>query len=536
MSLLIVERGPHAGTRIPLTIFPIRIGRDPSNDIVINDDECSRFHMRLKQRGRLIIAEDLESRNGTYLNGDRILNAVVKNGDKILLGQSELSFVTSEPDVQLATEIMNFDMLVAEELGLDGPIDLKIGDEIAKNFKPIRLNELEMINQTGKSDKVVRAIYEMHGNILVINDLEEAAKTFLKHVGQLLPAASRASFFLWSATHRQLIPLAAKHFGKKQSFLLSQRAFEDVITRKQGILLQAQSPQVTHSGRSRAILPIIQNEQPICLVHIEIDQGDSPEHLRGLGCIQTLMVRCAPSFESMLLRRELDSWLIGMIETMIATVEAKDTYTRGHSERVSKYSMAIADEMRLDRDTKKLLMVSALCHDIGKIGIPDSILKKASLLSAEEYLEMKLHPTIGADIVSHMPNAKRFISGVKHHHEKWDGTGYPDGLVGEEIPFFGRIVGLADVYDAMVSGRAYSGFMNQTDAAERIEEEADLFDPEVLKAFMRAHASGALTLKTDTLNQEVPDQNTKLNKIIINAEESAHPPQGASILKSNKKS
>jgi HD-GYP domain-containing protein (c-di-GMP phosphodiesterase class II) len=190
--------------------------------------------------------------------------------------------------------------------------------------------------------------------------------------------------------------------------------------------------------------------------------------------------------------------MVGMIETMIATIEAKDTYTHGHSERVSRYCMAIADELKLNREIKRLLLVSALCHDVGKIGIPDAILKKASMLSAEEYEEMKLHPTIGADIISHMPNAHRFISGVKHHHEKWDGTGYPDGLAGEEIPFFGRIVALADAFDAMVSGRAYSGFMDQGDAVERIVEEKELFDPEILKACVKAHENGTLTLKTST--------------------------------------
>lgn len=209
--------------------------------------------------------------------------------------------------------------------------------------------------------------------------------------------------------------------------------------------------------------------------------------------------------EAMLLRKELDSWLFGVMDTMMSTIEAKDTYTRGHSERVSSYAMAIADEMKLHKDVKRLLMISALCHDIGKIGIPDSILKKASLLSSEEYQEMKLHPTIGSNIISHLPNAQKIISGVKYHHEKWDGTGYPEGLAGEDIPFFGRIVALADVFDAMVSGRSYSGFMDQDDAVERLMNEGDLFDPEVLKAFVRACEKGSISLKTSTQSHDIAE-------------------------------
>ena len=225
-----------------------------------------------------------------------------------------------------------------------------------------------------------------------------------------------------------------------------------------------------------------------------------------LQMASALIQRAAPIFETLILRSDMDTWLVGMVETIIAMVEAKDTYTRGHSERVARYAIAISEELRINKETKRMLMVSSLCHDIGKIGIPDTILKKASILSAEEYQEMKLHPELGSEIIKHMPNYQRFISGVRSHHEKWDGTGYPDGLVGEDIPFFGRIVGLADVFDAMVSGRAYSGFIGQTEALEKLHKEQELFDPEIFKAFVKAYESGRLTVKTSTLSKEEPDK------------------------------
>ena len=277
---------------------------------------------------------------------------------------------------------------------------------------------------------------------------------------------------------------------------------------------------MTQSGRNRVILPMIHNDEPICVIHLESDNPKKSFSAKELELVQALISRSAASFETMLLRREIDAWMVGMIETLIATIEAKDTYTQGHSERVSRYSMAIADELKLNREIKRLLLVSALCHDVGKIGIPDAILKKASLLSAEEYEEMKLHPTIGAEIVSHMPNAHRILSGVKHHHDKWDGTGYPDGLAGEDIPFFGRIVALADVFDAMISGRAYSGFMEEAEAVQRIDDEKELFDPEILKAMIRAHENGTLTLKTGTGSNDVAaDEKADDTKVNITLEQ-----------------
>ncbi len=506
MSYLIIERGPNAGTRLPLNHFPITIGRDPENDVYLQDTEVSRFHLRIKQRGKLFIMEDLESKNGSYVNGEKILNSIIQNGDKILIGETELLFVTQQSGIQITQEIQGFDILISEQLGITGPVDVRLNPD-ENTFKPIRLSPVKGVKEFLEDHDAVVKIFDHHSNLLVIKDLDEAARAVLKSVGQILEKASRACFFIWSNSTRQLIPIAAKQYSnQKVPFLLSQRSLEDVISRKQDLLLKAKFAKVTQPGRNRLILPMIHNEELICVLHVESDDPRVEFSTRELELVRALLHRIAPSFESMLLRRELDSWLVGMIETMIATVEAKDTYTRGHSERVSRYAMAIADELKLNRELKRLLLISSLCHDIGKIGIPDSILKKAAILSAEEYDEMKLHPTIGAEIINHMPNAKRFLSGIKHHHEKWDGTGYPDALAGEEIPFFARIVAISDVFDAMVSGRSYAGFMDQAEAVERLSGETDLFDPEIFKAFVRAFENGTLTIKTSTDKNQNPNE------------------------------
>ena len=244
-------------------------------------------------------------------------------------------------------------------------------------------------------------------------------------------------------------------------------------------------------------IPIFFQKRVIALLHIEqtTESRHSREHISDLACIAEAM---SGTIEAYIQQQNSEKMLIGLVEVMISTIEAKDTYTVGHSERVCRYSMAIADELQLDQETKRKLMISSLCHDIGKIGIPDQILKKNGRLTADEYEEMKLHPLIGANIVNRIPNSFQFISGIKHHHEKWDGTGYPDGLIGEEIPFLARIVAVADVFDAMISGRSYSGFIDESDAIKKITQEYDLFDPDILQAMQRAWDKGTLTLKTST--------------------------------------
>lgn len=513
MTFLAIERGKDAGKRIEIRDFPISIGRDPSNDVIIRDPEASRFHLKIKRRGRLYILEDQDSRNGTFVNGDRVINTTIGSGDKILVGGTELVFFAPEDDVHIATDMVSFDIIIDKRHGLHGPIGIDV-DSKRQNLKhAVRLDPTVLANNVLGNDRAIKDVFNFHSNLMVIKDLSEACSTLLKSIGKIMPHCARASLFIWSEKSRSLVPYAQKTFQNDKPFQLNQKAFEDAIARKQGILMQ--SGKGTKTIPTRLVLPISHNDGIVALVHMEFDPEVGHFQQVELESTQALLNRASPILESMLLRKELDSWLIGIMDTIISTVEAKDTYTRGHSERVSNYCMAIADELKLNREIKKLLMISSLCHDIGKVGIPDSILKKASMLSAEEYAEMKLHPTIGADIISHLPNSQRIISGVKYHHEKWDGTGYPEGLMGEEIPFFGRIVAIADVFDAMISGRAYSGFMDQNDAVERLHEEAELFDPEILKAFTKAHEKGTLSLKTSTQNTELPEdiQTTEVTKL-----------------------
>lgn len=474
------------------------IGRDPSSTIQIEDPEISRLHLRLKKRGRLHIIEDLESRNGTQLNGEKIINAIIQNGDKVMIGNTELLFSATAPDYFISSEMINFEMSSKPESGLYKPISLD--REIDQGlFAPRRLNLRSDIDELTKNIDVTQKIFAYSGDLLVKNDLEDALSTVLKIIGQNLGNVSRAVALITHKQQRKLVPAAIRHFnGDKESFSVSHRAIQDVLTNKQPVIVESSNPTATTLGPTRAIIPIISNGNVIALIHLESAQNLRLFQQRELALVQAIISRISPVIDNILLRNELDAWMIGVVDAMIATIEAKDTYTVGHSERVCKYSMAIAEQLKLSRDIKKQLMISSLCHDIGKVGIPDQILKKASLLTHEEYEEMKLHPTIGAKIIEHMPGAERFLSGVKYHHEKWDGTGYPEGLEGEDIPFFGRIVAIADAFDAMISGRAYSGFMDESDAVDQLSKETDLFDPEILKAFEKAWDDGILTPKTGT--------------------------------------
>jgi len=182
---------------------------------------------------------------------------------------------------------------------------------------------------------------------------------------------------------------------------------------------------------------------------------------------------------------------------MIATaIDAKDPYTRGHSERVCSYSLAIGKELGLSNVEMEEIRISAMLHDVGKIGIDDRVLRKPTALNEEEFSLIKSHPFKGAQIMEPVPQLKKIIPGIKYHHENWAGGGYPDGLKGEDIPFIARIIAIADTFDAMTTDRPYQKAMSPKYAAEKIRSlTGKRFDPKIVDGFLKAFEKGEIDVK-----------------------------------------
>ena len=184
-------------------------------------------------------------------------------------------------------------------------------------------------------------------------------------------------------------------------------------------------------------------------------------------------------------KEQLEQAYLDMVQTLRYTVEAKDSYTRGHSDRVSEYSVLIGEKLGLQAEQIKTLRIGGLFHDIGKIGIPDSILLKPAKLTDEEYSQIKNHPSIGAHILGSAAIFQDIIPIVKHHHERYDGNGYPSKLKGEEIPYLARIAAVADTFDAMTSRRSYRGPIDVEHVKEEIKRcEGTQFDPQIAEVFI----------------------------------------------------
>ena len=220
-------------------------------------------------------------------------------------------------------------------------------------------------------------------------------------------------------------------------------------------------------------------------------------------------------------RKQMETMSLQMIQTLVTTIEAKDEYTRGHSHRVAEYSALIAKELGWKQKDIFHLRNAAHLHDIGNIGIPDAILNKPARLTDEEYAVIKEHTIIGAEILKNITLVKHVVEVARSHHECYDGTGYPDGRKGEEIPIEARIIAVADSYDAMRSRRIYRNMLKPEAIYEQFQKNRGVqFDPEITDTFLRLLDEGRLVIEDEYAgtNAEygLTEAETEIEKFITN--------------------
>ncbi|MFC0190431.1 HD-GYP domain-containing protein [Fictibacillus aquaticus] len=191
------------------------------------------------------------------------------------------------------------------------------------------------------------------------------------------------------------------------------------------------------------------------------------------------------------------------IKAFSIAVEAKDVYTQGHSRRVAQYSLILAKHMKESIDLAELELTGVL-HDIGKISTPDAVLLKEGKLTQQEYDVMKRHPRDGMQLAKSLGFSQRVLNGIMHHHERYDGKGYPYGLAGADIPLYSRILAVADSFDAMTSCRAYRTAMTPWDGKMEIERNKGLmYDPELVEVFKEAYSEMLVVYETN--NQRIKE-------------------------------
>jgi HD-GYP domain-containing protein (c-di-GMP phosphodiesterase class II) len=236
--------------------------------------------------------------------------------------------------------------------------------------------------------------------------------------------------------------------------------------------------------------------------------SEEPVHYTAedLKLLSALAYQAAADIENARLYDSLKDTFITTVHTLAETIEKRDPYTGGHTKRVMNYSVSIGKVLGLSELEIERLELAAILHDIGKIGIKDCVLLKKRKLTVDEFEDIKLHPIYAEEILNHIKHLRGIIPGVKHHHERYDGSGYPEKLKGDSIDIIARIISVADAFDAMTTDRPYRKKLELEKAFDELKDNSGTqFDPNVVKAFFKAYKDNQIPIEEEGQDEENPD-------------------------------
>lgn len=231
--------------------------------------------------------------------------------------------------------------------------------------------------------------------------------------------------------------------------------------------------------------PLYVNSMLYGIIFIGEKINGYPFTKNDMEMFRSICTSAVSGLENSRLYSELQSTYLSTVKVLVSTIEAKDSYTRGHTERVAHYARLIAEEMGMDKDQRDTVIFGAVLHDIGKLGVYENILNKPGELTENEWLVVRSHPEVGANIIKNMKFLESACDLVRHHHERLDGKGYPDGLKGDEISIGARIVAVADSFDAMTSNRPYREAYDFDEAISQLRRQGEKFDLDVVENLVK---------------------------------------------------
>ena len=483
----------------------LRIGRQTNLDVVLRDHSVERLHAEVKHHGMRWLLRDLAKNvmyptcvNDVPLSGR---DHVLQPEDIVQIGKLQLRVtdVVVEQPADLQRTPLPAALNGAENnqrimtSGVHMRVKAKAQQTWEKALEAVALDPTPRTNQ----DQAMLALVRANHHMTHISHLEELLRSILADtIGAL--NAKRGSIILADPITGELTCKAtltsdgnSSPSTRPFSTTLVQRCFKlgesilcDDVNTDEAIALARSVRSGSMASVICALLRTPRNR--IGILHLDRGFVDEPFTENELYYADAIAASVAVGIETAQLVDQQREQFIQTVTTLARAVEVRDQYTGDHTRRVTDFSLLLAEELRLTPNEKYQIQIGTPLHDIGKIGIDDSILRKPGKLTDGEFEAMKTHTTKGATLLDSMMHLVPMIPIVKHHHERWDGTGYPDRLKQDQIPQIARIVSVADAFDAMTSDRPYRPAMPVDRAfLELIGKSGTHFDPNCVFAFMR---------------------------------------------------
>lgn len=482
-------------------------GRISQCEVHLEDESVSRRHCTFEVHGSEVTVTDLTSANGTFINEQRVETSIARAGDTIRIGSTLLEVRGEGQRRQRPRAPGGFETVMGGHPG-------DIQSVISKRFEPAQYEWLTSASATAGFDVAVlqraqrhlTTIHRVSELLAMARDLEGLSDATLRAILEVMEA-DRAALVLRRSdpgTGGPEVAAARARVASDAQFTVSRSLVADVIEKGLSTFahdaasdarFSAGASVISQQIRSVMCVPLRTTDQVLGALYVDSLSGPGRFTEADLELLAAIGNQAGVALHRVRLMSELERLLLDTIRAIAATIDAKDGYTHRHSERVALLSKHIASALGMSADEQETVHLSALLHDVGKIAVPDSILNKPGRLTPEEFEEMKKHPAHGARILANIQSAsiKAVLPGVQYHHEKWDGTGYPEGLTGDAIPMLGRVLGIADFFDALTSARAYRAAMPIDEAIALIRKGSGThFDPQMVDLVVRLHEAGDL--------------------------------------------
>lgn len=479
----------------------VRLGRDPGNDVVLRDAYVSGRHGELRFENGDLVFEDFKTTNGSLLKRDGCLvrlgeqnqhRVAVREGDVLLLGDAARPVVVdlrgvAEPERRAP-------------LRESGPFP---------ELDATRSETMGLI-PTGFDREVLLALHRLSTQLSTKQEIPDLCTVLADALLGTFRKANHVAIFLTEADTGHFRPLLARgRAGDTGPQPVSRTVRDRVLAGGKAVVFSEfdadfDSSQSLHDldVHSGLAAPLWNGRSVLGLVQLDCRGAEA----RGFDKhdLEVLVVfahQTALALDNALLHDRLRAACEQSIASLVRALEAKDQYTHGHSEAVAELCERVAVRAGMDAAEAEMVRRAALLHDIGKIGIPYSVLNKEGRLSPEEFNLLKTHPEVGARILEPFDFLSALVPAVLHHHERWDGRGYPAGLAGEAIPLAARILSVVDTYHALVSDRAYrQGVGADVAIAELRRCSGTQFDPQVVEILeAELLASGELAEDLETI-------------------------------------
>lgn len=475
--------------------------KNATRQILVVDDEvsiCEILTSFLKKNGYSVFYA---------LNGEQAITIIKQHDIDLVLTDIKMPGMTGVDLLKLIKGYNAF-LPVIMTTGfptLDSAIEaLKLGafDYLTKPFhleeiieKITRALQTRQLQEDNLLFSKLVSLHEITKNLSSTHSVQDLNRRFLDYAVKISHSNGGALFFVNSCSRLHIALTSVQPFDERfWDQPIFSAASQWCVTRgeplvvEQGVHHLPQGiPPLPAGIQSYIIFPLKIPQRVmgvLCLVRI---QGETSYSNVDLEIINVLASQASISIENTRLYKNIRDNYLKTISSFAMAVEAKDKYTHGHSENVMKYTMILARHLKLSKKEIEQIKYAGLLHDIGKIGVDEAILNKPGKLTNEEFEQIKKHPVIGAHIISNVPFFKSLVPLIRHHHEFYDGTGYPDELVGNQIPFGAQILSVADAFEAMTSNRPYRKAMPYEKAFSiLIEEKNKQFSSIVVDAFIDA--------------------------------------------------